>query len=80
VWTTIFGVRYAKHVVYVPEMLQAGPKYCARLKNIFNCEAHNELIHALMELCYENRFEEAKQKQDQITRYQKLSLPDPSAL
>lgn len=54
IWCTMAGVDYSHMVEFHPEMLENGAEAVKHLRNIFCCEAHNELITTLTEMCYHN--------------------------
>ena len=74
IWCTIVGLQYAKFLKYSEEMQNNGTKLCANLKNNFSCEAHNELLTNTLNLCYRNEIEKYKLLQDEILRYQNITL------
>lgn len=45
-----------------------------RAKNVFNCEAHNEIVRNMLNMAYECRFEEAKERVPLIKKLQELEL------
>ncbi|MBQ7152399.1 MAG: CapA family protein [Clostridia bacterium] len=72
-WSVLDGVcGYAHNVRYDDEMLKEGAPAVRHVKNIFGCEAHNELIKNAMQLVYEGRVEEAAQLIPQLKKYQRL--------
>ena len=69
-WCCIDGRKYARNVRFLSEWdKDASDKVC-HLKNIFGCEAHNELITNYTKLCYENRTEEAEKLVPEIKALQ----------
>ncbi|MBE6592117.1 MAG: CapA family protein [Ruminococcaceae bacterium] len=75
VWCTMDGVKYAKHAAYSPEMLSEQGSV-VKIKNLFSCEAHNELMKNLFNLCYNGGFEEAQAKQNIIKELQTIKLDE----
>ena len=45
-----------------------------RAKNVFNCEAHNEVVRNILNMAYECRFEEAKERVPLIKKLQEVEL------
>ncbi len=45
-----------------------------RAKNVFNCEAHNEVVRNILNMAYECRFEEAKERVPLIKKLQEIEL------
>lgn len=73
-WCTFEGVGYAGSLLYTPDVLHGGAEGAKRMKNIFSCEAHNELVRNLMLICYEDRFDEAEKGADYVRSLQKIEL------
>ncbi len=73
-WCMISGIEYAKNLTFSPDMLKNGTRQVKHLKNLFGCEAHNELITRLLTLCYEGRAEEAAKTTQVITSLQRLDI------
>lgn len=72
-WCTIAGIGgYLNDVVFSDAMLTDPAKIgaVAKLKNIFSCEAHNELIRNTMKIIFEGRTETAKARVGQIRAWQ----------
>ena len=60
-WCARYGYDYAKyHMRFSEEMLKDNSQMSAGPRNLYTCEAHNELLKNFLILCYENRVEEAK--------------------
>lgn len=72
IWCTMAGVSYAPMVDYTPEMLENGAEAVKHLRNIFCCEAHNELISVLLDMCYHNEVAAYRALQTEITRMQSI--------
>ena len=45
-----------------------------RAKNVFNCEAHNEVVRNILNMAYECRFEEAKERVPLIKKLQEIEF------
>lgn len=45
-----------------------------KAKNVFNCEAHNEVVRNILNMAYECRFEEAKERVPLIKKLQEVEL------
>lgn len=72
IWCTISGVGYVKLAKFQPELLQGDQKAGCFLRNLFTCEAHNELMRTLLEMCYHNELEQYTALQSEITTFQKI--------
>ncbi len=59
-WCCIDGRKYARNVRFLAEWDKDSSDKVCHLKNIFGCEAHNELITTYTKLCYDNRTSEAE--------------------
>lgn len=72
-WCTMYGVGvYAKTLVFKDEMVSGSN--CAVLKNLFSCEAHNELMINSMKILFERRYEDAKKYVPYIEKLQNIKL------
>lgn len=75
IWSTISGMDYSRAVHFKPEMLENSALQSASLRNIFGCEAHDELLCVLTELCYRERVQEFAARQPEIKELQTIVLP-----
>ena len=73
IWCTITGRAYTRHLD--PNRLSEGAARAAGMRNVFSCEAHDELLYALTELAYRERVQEFAALQSEIKRLQTLHLP-----
>ena len=73
-WCMISGVQYANHLAVTPDMLQNGAEQVKHVKNLFGCEAHNELMKRFLELCYEGRTDEAAKIAEEILPLQEIDI------
>lgn len=72
-WCTMSGIGgYAKSLVFKDEMVLGAS--CAALKNIFSCEAHNELMLNSLKILFEKRYEEAKKHVPYIEKLQNIKF------
>lgn len=79
-WCMLHGLNdYIDQVQYSETMLHHGAEKSKRLKNIFSCEAHNELIGNTMKILYEERTEEAMEKTAEIEMLSKMQIPSREA-
>ncbi len=72
VWSTISGEGYATRLVFNDDMKFAHSEDTCHLRNLFGCEAHNEMITRLTELCYRGEFPKYKAMEGDIIRYQHI--------
>lgn len=76
-WCVMLGINcYSVHVVYKDTMPENGASEVSATKNIFSCEAHNELITHMLKLIYDGRVKEAEEKICEIKILQKLQIPE----
>lgn len=74
-WCIISGLNnYVNHVTVSKEMLSDGAKALRHIKNIFSCEAHNELINNTIRIIFEGRYDNAKIHIDEIKRLQNMDF------
>ncbi len=60
---------------YTEEALTSNvQKDIVKVKNVFNCEAHNEVVRNMLNMAYECRFEEAKERVPLIRKLQEIEL------
>ena len=74
-WSTLqFG--YANALTsYSEEKLTSNVQSeIIRVKNVFNCEAHNEVVRNMLNMAYECRFEQAKERVELIRKLQEIEL------
>lgn len=57
---------------YLDEYTKTGSRDMTRIKNVFSCEAHNELITNSFDIIYNRKIEKALQGVDYICRLQKM--------
>jgi len=75
-WCIISGANiYAQNLNYSDEMLQDNKKL-VHVKNIFSCEAHNELIKTLFNMSYDGYKEEAVKAAEKIKALQNFLTDD----
>ncbi len=73
---TRFGY-YEELASFSMDMIADGQRArTPKMKNIFACEAHNELLTNLMQLIFEERVEEARQGVALIETLQRMELPE----
>ena len=74
-WCAIYGFSYAhNHMHFEDGYVSGNPWDIAGKRNLFTCEAHAELLRGFLNLCYENRVEEAKEKSEEIEVLQRFKL------
>lgn len=74
-WCIIRGKNaYLSGVEYTPETMENSPESMRLLKNIFCCEAHNELIKNTLKILFEQRCEEAQNLISEIQSFQKMEV------
>lgn len=73
-WCMISGTAYANGLKFTPDMLETGTEQVKHLKNLFGCEAHNELMKRLLELCYEGGTEEAAKTAAEILPLKEIDI------
>ena len=67
---------YSAHVVYKDTMIESGASEVSAIKNIFSCEAHNELITNSLKIIYEGKLKEAEEKICKIEMLQNMQIPE----
>lgn len=72
-WAMITGPVYADFASYTEAMLD-NQDAVRHMKNNFSCEAHNELLTAYFDLCYEGRTTKVKPVSDHIKSLQTIVL------
>lgn len=65
---------YLSHTFITQEMVDQGPQGVRRIKNVFSCEAHNELLTNTMNIIFEDRQEEAKKRVDELKKLQNMEF------
>lgn len=74
-WVRISGLYgYINYAKFTPEMLSCDKEMIKEFKNLFSCEAHNELISKTAKLIYDNRLEEAKEYEPFIRSLQDMKF------
>lgn len=74
-WCRIAGLYgYLNLAKYTPDMLDGDKEKIKEFKNLFSCEAHNELINTCATLIYENRIDEARQYEEYIRKLQNMTI------
>lgn len=74
-WCIMEGMgTYIRFVKFSEEMKNAGASAVATTKNIFSCEAHNELIKNCFNIMFEERLEEAESEIETITKLQQMQI------
>ena len=74
-WTVIGGLNgYVRAVNYHPEMVAEGAESVKALKNVFSCEAHNELVKNTLKLIFEGRCADYQEEVDYIKRLQNVKI------
>lgn len=78
-WCMICGLDrldgYINSVRFDEKMLDGAAEDVVALKNIFSCEAHNELINNSLKILYDGRTESAKEKIEEIKVLQNMRIP-----
>ena len=59
---------------YRPEMVAEGAESVKALKNVFSCEAHNELVKNTLKLIFEGRCADYQGEVDYIKRLQNVKI------
>ena len=76
-WTRISGIfGYLNCAAFTKDMLDCDQNKIRELKNLFSCEAHNELIEKSTKVIYDNRIEEVKKYEEKIRTLQKMIIPE----
>lgn len=77
-WCMISGVHYIKRLQFKDEYLSdpatAENKQFLFMRNVFTCEAHNELLTATLRLIEEGELELGRQMAEKIRLWQKMPL------
>lgn len=74
-WCVISGLDgYIKSVNYSDETEKGGAEAVVHIKNIFSCEAHNELIKNSLNILYGGRRGDAEAQIETITRLQNMEI------
>ena len=73
-WCAYRGNSYSRFIQFEEDYLKDNSKKVAETRNIFYCEAHCEMIKEFLQLCYENRLEEAKYRLEEIKRLQNMEI------
>ncbi len=73
-WCMIMGPVYADFARYTEAMIDDQDQV-RHMKNNFSCEAHNELLTAYFDLCYEGRTGKVEATSNQIKALQRIELP-----
>ena len=75
-WCVISGIGYIRSLVSKPEYYDPAnpPENIAPLRNLFTCEAHNELCKTTLRLAFEGRMEEAYANEQIARQLQKLPV------
>ena len=72
-WCVMDGIHgYAHNAVYRDDMCEGGASAVKHIKNLFNCEAHNELMRASTMLIYNGGIEEAASRVPYMRQLQSL--------
>jgi hypothetical protein len=66
-WTLITGPVYANHAKFDPEM-RNSKELSRHIKNLFSCEAHNELLTSYTNMCYHGITEEDEKCMEEIKK------------
>ena len=66
-WALITGPIYANHAKFTPEM-RNSKELSRNIKNLFSCEAHNELITSYTNMCYHGITEEDERCKEEIMK------------
>ena len=76
-WTRISGLfGYINHCAFTKDMLDCDQNKIRELKNLFSCEAHNELIEKSTKVIYDGRIEEVKKYEGKIRKLQNMEIPE----
>ncbi len=74
-WCMIAGLEYAEHLRYSAEIAENyDAEGIKRMKNIFSCEAHNELLTNTFKIMYEGRVKDAMELLPQIKNLQGMEI------
>ena len=75
-WCAISGIGYIRSLVSKPEYYDPAnpPENIAPLRNLFTCEAHNELCKTTLRLAFEGRMNEAYENEPAARALQKLPV------
>ncbi len=70
-WCMSRGFDYAKGNAFLDEYFEADkqPAPVAKIQNLYDCEAHNELIRTTMTILYEGEFAKAKEWEKELQDY-----------
>ena len=75
-WCIMDGIGgYSGFVNFTLTMVENGATEASGLKNIFSCEAHNELITNTMKIIYDGRCKKAEEKIEEIRKLQNMEIP-----
>lgn len=76
-WCVMLGIRgLLPRLKYDPVLFENDKKAVALLKNLFGCEAHNELLTYTAKLIYDGGVEKACELIPEIEKLQNMELPD----
>lgn len=73
IWAAVSGSNYSKAVNFAEEMTDDAEK-TRRVKNIFGCEAHNELIREFLFMSYNGEIAKYLPLWDEVNKYRKITL------
>lgn len=73
-WCSKYGHDYARGICFEDALIKGHSQEVRGMRNKFSCEAHAELLKGFMNLCYEDRMEEAKVRLEEIENLQQLRL------
>ena len=74
-WCVIDGINgYTRNLNYRKEMLEEPVHTMTALKNLFSCEAHDELMRVSLNLIYEGRHNDLQPEIDMIRKLQNLEF------
>ena len=76
-WCIIAGLGgYINHLEMPSEILNAKPSEINDIRNIFTCEAHNELIKNTIKIIFDKKIQEAYKYVDDIKMLQEMNMSD----
>ena len=74
-WCAISGLHnHLDMVEFTENMYTDGPNSVKVMRNLFSCEAHNELLRRSLQILYEGRQNKAGKHIDEIKRLQQMKL------
>lgn len=72
-WSLLGGAVYAARTKFEPTMIDDS-ELVKQVKNVFSCEAHNEVVKAYLKLCYDGETKRAEKYKQKICEKQIIGV------